>query len=79
MSQHHRRNNSDSSNKSPALEALYNDLDAFIHELSGDDQKVEAFTLNDAPKNATKQNGNEVNIICFMEQKKRLEICVVDK
>ena len=48
MSEHHPHdNNSDSPNKSPALEALYNDLDAFIHELS-DDKKIESLTLNDA-------------------------------
>ncbi|KAI8150181.1 hypothetical protein BJV82DRAFT_707923 [Fennellomyces sp. T-0311] len=46
MSQHHQRTASDSPNKSPALEALYNDLDAFIHELSGDGQG--SFTLNGA-------------------------------
>lgn len=29
--------NSDSLNQPPALEALYNDLDAFINELGGDE------------------------------------------
>lgn len=38
MAQSHRRKPStiESPNRSPVLEALYQDLDAFIHELTGD-------------------------------------------
>ncbi|KAI9270472.1 CNH domain-containing protein [Phascolomyces articulosus] len=60
MTEHHQQNNNcDSPNKSPALEALYNDLDAFIHELS-DDRKIESLTLNDA-KDVPKETFITVN------------------